>query len=87
MPFFLSVRIAWVQSTIVIFCPSISKVFFCRFGLKTRFVRRKEKLTLWPNCLPFPVNSQRAAIVYYFPIIFNNLYQYSVFYLISQGGK
>jgi hypothetical protein len=32
-------------------------------------VRRKEKLTLWPNCLPFPVNSQRADILF-FPVIF-----------------
>lgn len=37
-------------------------VFFCRFGLKTRLVRRKEKLTLWPNCFPLPVSSQRAVI-------------------------
>jgi hypothetical protein len=63
MPFFLRVRIAWVLRTIVIFFPSSSKVFFCRLGLNTRLVRRKEKLTLWPNCLPFPVSSHRAAIV------------------------
>lgn len=55
-------RIACVESVIVTFLPSTMKVFFCRLGLKTRFVRRKEKLTLWPNCLPLPVSSQRAAI-------------------------
>ena len=31
--------------------------------MKTRLVRRKEKLTLWPNCLPLPVSSQRAAMM------------------------
>ena len=83
MPFFFSVRIAWVLSVIVIFWPSIAKVFFCRLGLKTRLVRRKEKLTLWPNCLPLPVNSQRAAIIS-FPFLFYNLYQYSAFCSLSQ---
>ena len=63
MPFFFKVRIAEVHKIMVIFCPSISNVFFCKFGLKTRLVRRNEKLTLCPNCLPFPVNSQRATII------------------------
>ena len=52
-----------VESVIVTFWPSTTKVFFCKFGLNTRFVRRSEKLTLWPNCLPLPVRSQRAAMV------------------------
>lgn len=52
------------------FWPSTTKVFFCRLGLKTRLVRRKEKLTLWPNCLPFPVSSHRAVIIYYFHLFF-----------------
>lgn len=38
------------------------KVFFCRFGLKVRLVRRNEKLTLCPCCLPLPVSSHRDAI-------------------------
>lgn len=63
-------RIACVESVKVIFWPSTMKVFFCRFGLKTRFVRRKEKLTLWPNCLPLPVSSQRAAISLLLRVIF-----------------
>ena len=62
MPFFRSVRIAWVERVIVIFLPSTIKVFFCRFGLKTRFVRRREKLTLLPNCLPLPVSSHFDAM-------------------------
>lgn len=57
---------------IVTFSPSILKVFFCRFGLNTFFVLRKEKLTLFPYCLPFPVNSHFDAIGF-FPVI-NNLY-------------
>ena len=78
MPFFFSVRIACVERVIVTFWPSTTKVFFCRFGLKTRLVRRKEKLTLWPNCLPFPVKSQRAAIGLLLPLTFyNNLLQYT----------
>ena len=55
---------AWVLSVIVIFSPSTTNVFFCRFGLKTRLVRLKEKLTLWPDCLPLPVSSHRDAMVY-----------------------
>jgi len=62
IPFFRRVRIAWALSTIVTFWPPTVKVFFCRFGLKTRFVRRSEKLTLWPYCLPLPVSSHRDAI-------------------------
>jgi len=62
MPFLRSVRIAWVLSVIVTFSPSSLNVFFCRFGLNTFFVLRKEKLTLFPNCLPFPVNSHFDAI-------------------------
>ena len=31
--------------------------------MKTRFVRRKEKLTLCPCCLPLPVISHRAVII------------------------
>lgn len=73
IPFFFKVRIACVLRVIVTFWPSTTKVFFCRFGLKTRFVRRKEKLTLWPNCLPLPVNSQRAAISFTL-LLLNNLY-------------
>lgn len=61
-PFFFSVRIACVDNTIVTFWPLTVKVFFCRFGLNTRLVRRKEKLTLWPNCLPLPVSSHLDAI-------------------------
>lgn len=64
MPFFFRVRIACVLRTIVTFWPSTSKVFFCRFGLKTRLVRRNEKLTFFPNCFPLPVSSHRAAIIY-----------------------
>ncbi len=62
MPFFFKVRIACVERVMVTFLPSTTKVFFCRFGLNTRLVRLKEKLTLWPNCLPLPVSSHRAAI-------------------------
>lgn len=46
-------------------------------------MRRKEKLTLWPNCLPLPVSSQRAAISI-LPLIFNNTSQYSVFLCYRQ---
>jgi len=74
-----------VQSVIVIFCPSTSKVFFWRLGLKTRFVRRKEKLTLWPNCLPFPVNSHRAVILF-LPIIFLQCSHYRGFFTFRQDG-
>lgn len=70
---------------IVTFWPSTTKVFFCRFGLKTRLVRRKEKLTLLPNCLPLPVSSHRAAMVVV-PLIFYNLDQYSVFRGNRQEG-
>lgn len=49
-------------SVMVILCPPTTKVFFCRFGLKVRLVRRKEKLTLLPYCLPLPVNSHLDAI-------------------------
>lgn len=66
-PFFFSVRIARVESVIVIFLPSITKVFFWRLGLNTRFVRCKEKLTLLPNCLPLPVSSHRVAILILLP--------------------
>src|SRR5690349_24704737 len=69
MPFFLSVRIACAERVIVTFWPSTMKVFFWRLGLKTRLVRRKEKLTLWPNCLPLPVSSQRAAIALLLKVI------------------
>lgn len=65
MPFFFRVLMACVDKTIVTFLPSTSKVFFCRFGLKAFFVRRKEKLTLCPNCLPFPVSSHLDAILFY----------------------
>ncbi len=68
-PFFFSVRIAWVDNIMVTFWPLTVKVFFCRFGLKTRFVRRKEKLTLWPNCLPLPVSSHFDAITFLYLII------------------
>lgn len=71
IPFFLRVRIACVLSVIVTFCPSITNVFFCKFGLKTRLVRRSEKLTLLPNCLPLPVSSQRAAIVDHLVLLIN----------------
>src|SRR5687768_6505820 len=85
MPFFFSVRIACVLRVIVIFCPSISKVFFWRLGLKTRLVRRKEKLTLWPNCLPLPVSSHRAAIILITSTYFYNLYQFTSFKNFRQG--
>lgn len=39
------------------FLPSIITVLVCKFGLKTFFVWRWEKLTLLPNCLPLPVIS------------------------------
>lgn len=52
-----------VATVKVTFLPLITKVFFCRFGLKTRFVWRIEKLTLLPNCLPLPVISHRDAML------------------------
>lgn len=63
IPFFLSVRIAFVESTMVIFLPPTTKVFLWRLGLNTRLLRCREKLTLFPNCLPLPVSSHRAVIV------------------------
>lgn len=54
---------AWVLTFIVTFLPSIVRVFFCKFGLKTRLLCCCEKLTLLPNCLPLPVNSHFDAIV------------------------
>jgi hypothetical protein len=48
-------------------------------------VRRKEKLTLWPNCLPLPVSSQRATISL-LPLIFNNLYKYTFWSMFRQGS-
>lgn len=39
------------------FLPSTITVLVCRFGFHTLLVRRKEKLTLWPYCLPLPVIS------------------------------
>ena len=62
MPFFLRVRIACVLRVIVTFWPLTTNVFFWRFGLKTRLVRRKEKLTLCPNCIPLPVRSHFDVI-------------------------
>lgn len=53
------------------FWPSTRKVFFWRLGLNTRLVRRKEKLTLCPYCLPLPVSSHRDAIVIHFHLIFS----------------
>ena len=90
MPFFLRVRIACVLRTIVIFWPSTKKVFFCRLGLNTRLVRRKEKLTLLPNCFPLPVSSHRATIVYFpsFSCIIRTLSNNSTFFgLDSQGVR
>ena len=52
-----------VATVRVTFLPLTTKVFFCRFGLKTRLVWRIEKLTLLPNCLPLPVISHRDAIM------------------------
>ena len=75
MPFFLSVRIALVLRVIVTFWPSTTKVFFWRLGLNTRFVRRKEKLTLLPNCFPLPVSSHRATIIYFLLVIWQFLYK------------
>lgn len=71
--------------TIVTFLPSTMKVFFCRFGLKTRLVRRREKLTLLPNCFPFPVSSQRDVIILL--SFLNNPYNYSEKVRKSQGGS
>jgi len=71
----------------VTFWPSTTKVFFWRFGLKTRLVRRKEKLTLWPNCLPLPVKSQRAAIVLLPLTFYNNPLQYTRIFYFRQGGE
>lgn len=47
-------------------------------------MRRKEKLTLWPNCLPFPVSSQRAAISL-LPLILTILAIVAVFILYVKG--
>ena len=38
MPFFLRVRISWVDSFLVTFLPSSMKVFFCRLGFQTFLV-------------------------------------------------
>ena len=67
-------------NVIVTFWPSTRKVFFCRFGLKNRFVRLKEKLTLWPDCLPLPVSSHRDAI---FCSLYVNL---SIFSIVAVYG-
>lgn len=57
VPFFLRVRIAWVDSFIFTFLPSITRVLVWRFGFQTFLVWRCEKLTFEPNCLPLPVSS------------------------------
>lgn len=62
-PFFFRVRIVLAATVRVTFLPFTTKVFFCRFGRKTRLVRRMEKLTLLPNCLPLPVMSHRDAML------------------------
>ena len=68
-------------NVIVTFWPSTTKVLFCRFGLKTRLVRLKEKLTLWPDCLPLPVSSHRDAMVY---SLYVNL---SIFRIVAVYGR
>ena len=60
------------------FWPFTSIVFFWRLGLKTRFVRRKEKLTLWPNCFPLPVISHRDAIGHF--LLFTTVLYYCFFH-------
>lgn len=45
------------------FLPSTIMVFFCKLGFQTFLVRRKEKLTLWPYCLPLPVSSHFCMIL------------------------
>lgn len=49
----------------VTFLPSIVKVFFCKFGLKTRFVCRCDSETLFPNMMPLPVISHLAIDGFY----------------------
>lgn len=48
---------AWVLNFILTFLPSMTRVLVWRLGFQTFGVRRKEKLTLWPYCLPLPVKS------------------------------
>lgn len=52
-------------------------------------MRRSEKLTLCPNCLPLPVSSQRAAIVVVtLPLVlFNNLFHCTLFRGFRQVAK
>lgn len=69
IPFFFKVRIAAVLRFKRTFLPSIITVFFWMFGLKVRFVRRNEKLTLCPCCFPFPVKSH-TAILTLFTLLF-----------------
>lgn len=71
---------------IVTFFPSTIKVFFCRLGLKTRLVRRSEKLTLLPNCLPLPVKSQRDAILFTLLVNYQSVPVYSPAPDPSSGG-
>ena len=65
---------AWVLTFMVTFLPSIFKVFFCKFGLNVRLLCCCEKLTLWPNCFPLPVNSHFAAISFSFYYADSELY-------------
>ena len=64
-PFFLRVRIAWVESFILTFLPSTITVLDWRFGFQTFLVWRCEKLTLWPYCLPLPVISHFCIRCYF----------------------
>lgn len=43
--------------------PLIVTLALCRLGMKRRFVRTFEWLTLWPYCGPFPQIAQRCAMV------------------------
>lgn len=61
-PFFFRVRMACALTRSLIFLPSTTIVFFCKLGSHTFFVCRCEKLTLLPNCFPFPVMSHTFII-------------------------
>ena len=45
-------------------------------------MRRREKLTLLPNCLPFPVSSQRAAILFHLTLIITICISIALFCLL-----
>lgn len=49
-------------------------------------MRRKEKLTLWPNCLPLPVSSHFDAIVVPL-LLYQSVPVYSYLPLSSRGKE